>query len=57
MATQIKIEESMILKMVRERAGVELEQINSKELELVLADRDNFFNVRDVVAAALWKQT
>ena len=45
----------MILKMVRERAGVELEQINSRELELVLADRDNFFNVRDVVAAALWK--
>src|ERR1043165_1344028 len=55
MATQIKVEESMTLKMVRERAGIELEQINSRELELVLADRDNFFNVRDVVAAALWK--
>ena len=43
MAIQIKIEESMMLKMVRERAGIELEQINSRELKLVLADKDNFF--------------
>ena len=49
--TQAKTEESLTLKLVRERASIELEQINSRELEL--ADRDNLFNVRDVVAAAL----
>ena len=53
--TQAKTEESLTLKLVRERASIELQQINSRKLELELADRDNLFNVRDVVAAALWK--
>ena len=55
MIVQTKIEDSMTLKLVSERAEAELRLINSRELEQELANRDNHFNVRDIVAAALQK--
>ena len=55
MTAQTKIEDSMTLRLVSERAEAELRLINSRELEQELANRDNYFNVRDIVAAALWK--
>jgi len=55
MSIQVKPEESRTLKLVSERAEAVLKLIDSKELEQELADRENHFNVRDIVAAALWK--
>ena len=53
MLIQIKPEESRMLKLISERAKAILKLINSKELEQKLANRDNYFNVKDIVAAAL----
>jgi len=55
MSIQVKPEESRTLKLVSERAEAVLKLIDSKELEQELANIDNHFNVRDIVAAALWK--